>query len=436
MVGSSSPRSAPRGRAGSCTPGPSNKTLAQLAEANFVRRLVIQEIMQTKPGRQDDYIRELERLYVPWSERTGKRWLGSFITTFRFNEVIHYWALDGDWDCFDEPLPVVERQPAGRDRHLDERRTRRCATAGRTRSCRPCRRRRCSERATSDSGFPYDPFDPAVMADPLPYYRVLRDEHPVYYIAEVGHLRVVAVRRHLACAGDQRRHVRRIGGHAARRDGAGAAQRRTGRRSAAAPDAVSRELRRADLRRTSARCTSSQFRPKSVRKLANRIRTLANERLDELLPRGTFDLTQDYGGIVAASVVCELLGLPVDLAADVLATVNAGSLAEPGSGVEVGNARPGLPGVPHPDRRAPTRRRRRRRACRSSTACSATGCPTVRAFDRPRSRHPDARRVHRRNRDRAQDRRARAVGAAAGAPTSWPRCAPISTPTCPSRARR
>ena len=30
--------------------------------------------------------------------------------------------------------------------------------------------------------FSYDPFDPAVMADPLPYYRVLRDEHPVYYV--------------------------------------------------------------------------------------------------------------------------------------------------------------------------------------------------------------------------------------------------------------
>jgi len=30
--------------------------------------------------------------------------------------------------------------------------------------------------------FSYDPFDPAVMADPLPYYRVLRDEYPVYYV--------------------------------------------------------------------------------------------------------------------------------------------------------------------------------------------------------------------------------------------------------------
>src|ERR1700743_2551593 len=49
-------------------PGPSNKPLAQLQEANFTASVVIQEIMQTKPGQQDAYIRELERLYVTWSE--------------------------------------------------------------------------------------------------------------------------------------------------------------------------------------------------------------------------------------------------------------------------------------------------------------------------------------------------------------------------------
>jgi hypothetical protein len=91
--------------------GKYNRTLAQLKEAGFGAGLVIQEIMQTKPGRQDDYIRELERLYVPWSERTGKRWLGSFITTFRFNEVIHYWALDGDWDCFENHYPSWKESP-------------------------------------------------------------------------------------------------------------------------------------------------------------------------------------------------------------------------------------------------------------------------------------------------------------------------------------
>ena len=32
--------------------------------------------------------------------------------------------------------------------------------------------------------FSYDPFDPAVMADPLPYYRVLREHDPVYYLPQ------------------------------------------------------------------------------------------------------------------------------------------------------------------------------------------------------------------------------------------------------------
>ncbi|MGB3473361.1 MAG: NIPSNAP family protein [Mycobacterium sp.] len=92
-------------------PGPHNKTLAALRAAEFDATVVIQEIMQTKPGRQDDYIRELERLYVPWSESTGKRWLGSFTTTFRYNEVIHYWALDGGWECFAEHYPSWKDHP-------------------------------------------------------------------------------------------------------------------------------------------------------------------------------------------------------------------------------------------------------------------------------------------------------------------------------------
>ncbi|MFZ0226262.1 MAG: cytochrome P450, partial [Mycobacterium sp.] len=50
--------------------------------------------------------------------------------------------------------------------------------------------------------------------------------------------------------------------------------------------------------------------------------------------------TQDYGGIVAASVVCEFLGIPVGLASEVLAAVNAGSLAQPGSGVDTAQSRP------------------------------------------------------------------------------------------------
>jgi cytochrome P450 len=178
------------------------------------------------------------------------------------------------------------------------------------------------------------------MANPLPYYQTLRDEYPIYYIdkwdtfalsrfadiwqvLEINDGTFVASEGTLPAATLLARH-------------------NTG--PVADPPLHPMPFHAnfdAPLYSDVRQCTSSPFRPRSVSKLEDRIRELANKRLDLLLARGTFDLTQDYGGIVAASVVCELLGLPVDLAADVLASVNAGSLAQPGSGVEVANARPG-----------------------------------------------------------------------------------------------
>jgi cytochrome P450 len=188
--------------------------------------------------------------------------------------------------------------------------------------------------------FSYDPFDPAVMANPLPYYRVLRDDHPVYYIDKWD---TYALSRFADIW-----QVLEIndGTFVASEGTLPAATVLAQRNDGPVPDPPLHPMPfhanfDAPVYDSVRRCTASQFRPKSVATLADRIRTLANERLDKLLPRGTFDLTQDYGGIVAASVVCELVGLPVDLAPEVLATVNAGSLAEPGSGVEVANARPG-----------------------------------------------------------------------------------------------
>ena len=188
--------------------------------------------------------------------------------------------------------------------------------------------------------FSYDPFDPAVMADPLPYYRVLRDEYPVYYIDKWD---TYALSRF-----DDIWGVLEINdGTFVASEGTLPAATILGQRNdGPVPDPPLHPMPfhanfDAPIYDTVRRCTSGPVRPKSVSQRADRIRALANERLDELLPRGSFDLTQEYGGIVAASVVCELLGLPVDLAPEVLATVNAGSLAQPGSGVEVANARPG-----------------------------------------------------------------------------------------------
>lgn len=192
----------------------------------------------------------------------------------------------------------------------------------------------------TQSDFAYDPFDPEVMANPLQYYRTLRDEYPVYYIDKWDTYALSRFDDIWAMLGVT--------------DGTFVASEGTLPAATVLADHNDGPVADPPLHpmpfhanfdspiyENVRRCTSAQFRPRSVTKLTDRIRTLANERLDELLPRGRFDLTQDYGGIVAAAMVCEFVGLPADLAPQVLATVNAGSLAQPGEGVEIGNARPG-----------------------------------------------------------------------------------------------
>jgi len=190
------------------------------------------------------------------------------------------------------------------------------------------------------NAFSYDPFDPAVMADPLPFYRVLRNEHPVYYVPKWDTYalsrfediwRVLEINDGTFVASEGTLPAATVLAH---------------HNTGPVPDPPLHPMPfhanfDAPIYDSVRRSHSAPLRPRGVSGLADRIRELANERLDELLARGSFDLTQDYGGIVAASVVCQLVGLPVDLAADVLATVNGGSLAKPGDGVDVANARPG-----------------------------------------------------------------------------------------------
>jgi cytochrome P450 len=189
------------------------------------------------------------------------------------------------------------------------------------------------------SDFAYDPFDAEVMANPLPYYRTLRDHHPVYYmpqwdtfalsrfediwqVLEVNDGTFVASEGTLPPAAVLAKH-----------------------NTGPVEDPPLHPLPfhavfDTDLYGEIRRSHSAPLRPRSVAGLEARIRELANERLDILLPQGSFDLTQDYGGIVAASMVCDLLGISTELAPQVLAAVNAGSLAAPGEGVDTAQSRP------------------------------------------------------------------------------------------------
>ncbi|OBK22186.1 cytochrome [Mycobacterium asiaticum] len=187
--------------------------------------------------------------------------------------------------------------------------------------------------------FSYDPFDAKVMADPLPYYRTLRDEYPVYYLPQWDTFalsrfddiwRVLEVNDGTFVASEGTLPPASV-----------LAQHNSG--PVADPPLHPLPFHAvfdADLYGEIRRAHSQPFRPRSVSALETRIRELANERLDLLLGQGTFDLTSEYGGIVAASMVCDLLGISTDLAPQVLAAVNAGSLAEPGEGVDTSESRP------------------------------------------------------------------------------------------------
>jgi cytochrome P450 len=189
----------------------------------------------------------------------------------------------------------------------------------------------CDVNTAVLENFVYDPFDKEVMANPLPYYAVLRRQYPVYYIARYDTfvfsrfqdiVDVLSVHDNTFIASDT---------------------------TLPGPDTLLKlnhgEARQwpldplpifallgspyyEDLRQAHIK----PLRPKAVGTLAPYVRDLVRERLDLLLPRKRFDLTQEYGGIVAASVICRIYGMPTDLAAEVLHNVNQMSLSDPDKG--------------------------------------------------------------------------------------------------------
>ena len=214
--------------------------------------------------------------------------------------------------------------------------------------------------------FSYDPFDPAVMADPLPYYRVLRDEHPVYYIDKWDTYALSRFSDIWQVLEINDGTFVRVGGNTARRNGSGAAQRWAGARSAAAPDAVPRQLRRPDLRRCAAlhvgpvpaevRVHTRRPDPHPGQRAARR--TVAARRV-----RPDAGVRRHRRGIGS-----------VRNSRPARRSCPRGTChRERGQPGAAGQRRRGrqraawLPRVPHPDRPAPPRRRSPMANCRSST---------------------------------------------------------------------
>ncbi|MEV0228753.1 cytochrome P450 [Nonomuraea sp. NPDC050786] len=145
----------------------------------------------------------------------------------------------------------------------------------------------------------YNPYDPAINADPYPVYARLRREAPIYHNAELGFW---ALSRHAdvsAALGDS---ALLSSDHGPMLDpGAWGPQART-YLSLVAMDPPEHTRMRAIVSRA--------FTPRRVAAIEPMIRQIARGYIAEGLERGTFDFAGDFAVKLPLDVISELMGVP------------------------------------------------------------------------------------------------------------------------------
>ena len=178
----------------------------------------------------------------------------------------------------------------------------------------------------------YDPFAPAVMNDPLPFYKELRRDHPVLYSEKYDGFffsrfdDILELLRHVDNSFLQTEGSLPLPSVIAAHNteaplipptspGFGLSQ----------PQGmpIHGQVRRAHIK---------PMLTKGVTEMRAFVRDLANQRLDVLLPKGEFDLTGEFGGIVSSRVIMDLMGMPLELAGECLDIVNSGTRTNPETG--------------------------------------------------------------------------------------------------------
>jgi cytochrome P450 len=184
--------------------------------------------------------------------------------------------------------------------------------------------------AETATAFRYDPFAPEVMANPLEHYRVLRDRFPVYQLPDYDAWALSRFDDIHAVLGDFSANLTTTEGTVP-----GPQElRRSNGGHVPAPRFPHDDFTRIESPQYEGvrQAVVPPLRPRAVSRLENVIRGLARERLDELVPRTRFNVTAEYGGRVAAAVMCHLAMLPPELAPTVLAAINGGSSRDPVTG--------------------------------------------------------------------------------------------------------
>ena len=140
----------------------------------------------------------------------------------------------------------------------------------------------------------YDPFDPAVIADPFPHYRLLQQEAPVYEVAEYGFY-VLSRYDDVVAAAQDWEHFSTTWGPGPQR----------------VENPVASILQSDPPDHTRLRSiVSKAFTPRAVQACEPLINTYAHECIDTILARGETDWIDEYAIPIPVVVIAELLGVP------------------------------------------------------------------------------------------------------------------------------
>ena len=146
-------------------------------------------------------------------------------------------------------------------------------------------------RITLDS---YDPFDPAVIADPFPHYRLLQQEAPVYEVAKHGFF-VLSRYDDVVAAAQDWEHFSTTWGPGPQRT----------------ESPVASILQSDPPQHTRLRSIISKaFTPRAVRACEPLVDAYAHDRIDAILERGQADWIDEFAIPIPVVVIAEMLGVP------------------------------------------------------------------------------------------------------------------------------
>jgi cytochrome P450 len=192
--------------------------------------------------------------------------------------------------------------------------------------------------STATETFSYDPFGAEEMNNPLPFYKVLRDEYPAYYVEKYEAWAISRFQDVWDVLSEHEGHITSTEGtlllqsQLLESNGGNVPEPCYEPLSVLSytQSPVHEELRQAFM---------PAMRRNAAGRLEELIRALARARLDELVPRGRFNITTEYAGMVAAGTMCHLFGIPQSEAELLRNSIFSSS---PGSEQTVQTERPSL----------------------------------------------------------------------------------------------